>query len=175
MDSQSQLKRISQLKSSVNLVLPIATTKEQRPQVTALPERPKPKPKAKTAAAMKRTEVPDFIFNDGLGRFNVDLAEDYTYSDMSGLKVFEKLWKGLLQWWTWNIKLVRPLTKEEKGEVQKCLAGLSEEILEYQSIAKRGQPSRRRNDLYNRVAMVLNWAENSTRRKLPFSGLSATQ
>ncbi|KAL2833176.1 hypothetical protein BJY01DRAFT_253594 [Aspergillus pseudoustus] len=117
-DSQTQLKRISQLKSSVNLVLP--TTKEQCPQATALPELPKP-PKT---GAMKRTEIPGFIFNDGVGRFDVDLAEDYTYSDMSGLKVFEKLWKGLLQWWTWNIKLVRALTKEEKAEVAACLAGL---------------------------------------------------
>ncbi|KAL3457008.1 hypothetical protein BJX64DRAFT_293520 [Aspergillus heterothallicus] len=165
MNDQTQLKRISLLKSSTNLALPNSMSPD-----TVIPtSRPVTPNQAERPQGVKRTEIPDFIFTDGSGRFDVGLAEEYTYSDASGLKLFEKLWKDLLQWWTWNIKLVRSLTKDEKAQVEACLAGLSEEILVYRSSRRRGQPSPERNDLFNRVAMVLNWAEKSTRRKLPFA------
>ncbi|KAJ0416352.1 hypothetical protein BJY00DRAFT_317003 [Aspergillus carlsbadensis] len=166
MDTKSQLQKIAQLKSSTNLVL--RETDDSASQVSSqapVPRQPCPPP---------RTDIPDFIFNYGVGRFDVELAEEYAYEDPSALKAFQKVWKHLIWWWNWKIKLQHPLNKEEKVQVKLCFAGLSDEMIHYRETHERGLRSAERNDLFNRIAVVLNWAEGTTGGKLPFTSTSTS-
>ncbi|KAL2786986.1 hypothetical protein BJX66DRAFT_311910 [Aspergillus keveii] len=163
MDTKSQLQKVAQMKSSANLVLNEMEMDDSHSVVsfpTTVPSHTCPPP---------RTDIPDYIFNNGMGRFDVALAEEYAYADTSDLKAFEKVWKHLIWWWNWKIKLQAPLTKEEKAQVKECVAGLSDEMIYYRDTTERGRKSAQRNDLFNRIAIVLNWAEGSTGGKLPSS------
>jgi hypothetical protein len=61
MDTKSQLQKIAQLNSSANLVLPEMDNSAS--------EVSSPATVPKQGYAPARTDIPDFIFNNGLGRF----------------------------------------------------------------------------------------------------------
>ncbi|CEN61102.1 hypothetical protein ASPCAL07767 [Aspergillus calidoustus] len=158
MDTKSQLQKIAQLKSSANLVLPEMDNSASEVSTPATVP--------KQGYAPARTDIPDFIFNNGLGRFDVRLAEEYVYADMPDLKTFEKLWTHLS--WRWNKHWLKsPLTREEKAQVRVCISELGKEMVEYRNTKERGGRSADRNDLFNRIAIVLNWVEGGTGGKLP--------